>query len=466
MTLRPGMLVGANVRLVRLLGQGGMGSVWVADHETLHTQVAVKFMMSEMTGNAEALARFGREASAAAQIKSPHVVQIFDHGVCAEGMPYIVMELLEGEDLSQRVAREGALPPRAVGNIIAQVCKALGRAHALGIIHRDIKPENIFLSDADGDLLAKVLDFGIAKQTQDTGFSMTTTGAMVGTPYYMSPEQVMSAKSVDARSDLWSLAVVTYHALTGKVPFDAETMGALCVAINSAEFQRPSALRPGISQAIDTWFGTALAREPSARFQSAKEMSLALQRAVGLLEEPAPDLAPSLATPQTLHSADAAAPAVSPAQPPMMPAAAGTLMEASITSSQSGPRRGLAIAVIAGALGLVAVLALVAVLVTRGRAAAESVPAASGTEAQVEGIPAAVETGTPAPTAPSVAPTIEAPAPSASAPDGNETKPPRTSKVGKPPATKVEEKPKPAETKLPATTAPPATTKPKDKYGF
>jgi len=203
MALGPGTLVGSNVRLVRVLGQGGMGSIWVADHLTLQTQVAVKFMTAEVAKNPDGAARFTREASAAAQIKSPHVVQTFDHGLTDEGVPFIVMELLEGEDLSRRIQHDGKMSPEHVAPIVSQVSKALYRAHALGIVHRDIKPENIFLSDVDDELLVKVLDFGIAKRSKEVGFSMTSTGAMVGTPYYMSPEQVMSAKNVDLRSDLW-----------------------------------------------------------------------------------------------------------------------------------------------------------------------------------------------------------------------------------------------------------------------
>src|SRR5262249_30549614 len=203
--------VGANLRLVKLLGEGGMGSVWIADHTTLKTQVAVKFMAQALASSAEAVERFAREASAAARIKSPHVVQVLDHGFTSERIPYIAMELLEGEDLGVRLERLGRIGLSETTTIIAQACKALSRAHSLGIVHRDIKPENIFLTEIDGELVVKILDFGIAKQTQATGLGMTTTGTMVGTPYYMSPEQVVSAKAVDSRSDLWSIGVVAYH---------------------------------------------------------------------------------------------------------------------------------------------------------------------------------------------------------------------------------------------------------------
>ena len=246
MALQQGMTV-ANVRLSKLLGQGGMGSVWIADHLTLHTEVAVKFMAAEIAKDGPAVARFTREATAAAQIKSPHVVQIFDHGVTSDGIPYIVMEKLEGDDLGKRLAQVVALPIPDAIKIVVQVCKALSRAHALGIVHRDIKPENIFLTDSDGETFVKVLDFGIAKKTMETSMVMTSTGAMVGTPYYMSPEQVLGAKGLDGRSDIWSLGVVAYHAITGQLPFTSETLGALCVAIDRCKFAPASGIRQGVT---------------------------------------------------------------------------------------------------------------------------------------------------------------------------------------------------------------------------
>src|SRR5262249_44988052 len=157
-----------------------------------------------------------------AQIKSPHVAQVFDHGVTADGAPYIVMELLDGEDLKQRVRRLGPLPPAEVARIISQAASALGRAHRLGIVHRDIKPDNLVSLDIEGELFVKVLDFGVAKGALGGNLAMTSTGSVVGTPMYMSPEQILSAKHVDFRADLWALSVVAYFALTGHTPFAGE----------------------------------------------------------------------------------------------------------------------------------------------------------------------------------------------------------------------------------------------------
>jgi serine/threonine-protein kinase len=279
--MQPGQHITSTLRLVRLLGKGGMGSVWVADHLALATQVAVKFMSSSFVENHLLVQRFRAEAMAAAQIKSPHVAQVFDHGIMRDGTPYIVMELLEGEDLKRRIRREGLLPLRDVSHIIAQACKALGRAHQLGIVHRDIKPDNIFLCNmGDDETFVKVLDFGIAKLGPDNALGATTTGAMMGTPLYMSPEQLLSAKHVDFRSDLWSLGVVAYHAVTGRVPFSGETVGSLSLAVHTGAFMLPSTIREGVPPVLDAWFARALRREQNERFGSAKELAEALVAAV------------------------------------------------------------------------------------------------------------------------------------------------------------------------------------------
>jgi serine/threonine-protein kinase len=284
MDFAPGIQVTDNVRLVELLGKGGMGSVWVADHLSLRTRVAVKFLSAELVKKDPTMReRFNREAELSAQIKSPHVVQIFDHGVMEDGHPYIVMELLEGETLAQRLERERVLSLTHARHVVVQTAKALSRAHKLGIVHRDIKPDNLFLiNDEDEEIFVKILDFGIAKQTNLPKVSAVTgTGMMVGTPEYMSPEQVLSARSVDFRSDLWALAVVTYHCLTGGVPFSGETLGSLCVAIANGDFVPPSKYRRELPPGIDAWFLRALAKEAPARFDSAKAMASELSQLLG-----------------------------------------------------------------------------------------------------------------------------------------------------------------------------------------
>src|SRR5215472_7612464 len=240
MQLAENTVVAGRFRLIGLIGRGGMGSVWRATHLGLDIPCAVKFIEGEMAQLPEAQARFEREAKAAAQLRSPNVVQILDHGIY-EGTPYIAMELLEGEDFGKCLAREAPLDPARLHTVMNQVCRALSKAHALNIVHRDLKPDNIFLVRDDDREIAKVLDFGIAKNTGSTlGDSNTKTGAMLGTPYYMSPEQAQGTKTVDFRSDLWSLAVICFQALTGKLPFESEALGDLLVKIIVAPIPVPS----------------------------------------------------------------------------------------------------------------------------------------------------------------------------------------------------------------------------------
>jgi hypothetical protein len=275
-------VVANRFRLNRLLGRGGMGSVWHATHLGLDIPCAVKFIEGEFAHMAEAQQRFEREAKAAAQLRSPHVVQILDHGVC-DGTPYIAMELLDGEDLGKRLTRVGRMDTREVTTIITQVCRALSRAHQLGIVHRDLKPDNIFLVRDDDREIAKVLDFGIAKSNATAlDGSNTKTGAMLGTPYYMSPEQAQGIKSVDFRSDLWSLAVIVFQAVTGHLPFESEALGDLLVKIIVQPIPVPSHIAHDVPPGFDAWWNKASQRDPALRHQTAKEFAEALGMVFGL----------------------------------------------------------------------------------------------------------------------------------------------------------------------------------------
>jgi serine/threonine-protein kinase len=293
-TLSPGMQVTPSVRLVEPLGAGGMGAVWLADHTSLKTRVVVKFMLGELGSSASARLRFSREAAAAAQVKSPHVVHMHDHGVTPEGLPFIVMEYLEGHDLAYEIANHGPIAPAKVVAIVSQVAKALGKVHAGGLLHRDIKPDNIFLVASDDDeVFVKLLDFGIAKSHdaahETTLDGQTRTGQVVGTPFYMSPEQVTAQKSIDARSDLWALGVVTFEALTGQRPFDGPSFGALAVKIATGTPPIPSEVMPSLPQKFDAWFARACAREPKDRFATAKELAEALRASFeGVVSLPPP----------------------------------------------------------------------------------------------------------------------------------------------------------------------------------
>ena len=275
-------MVTANVRLERPLGEGAMGAVWVADHLTLKTKVAVKFISAQIAADDPAiLARFTQEASVAAQIKSPHVVQTFDQGLMKDGTPYIVMELLEGESLQKLLERRGWLSLAEAAELITQVARALNRAHEVGVVHRDIKPDNIFVTPTEDGFFCKILDFGIAKQTALPQMGgLTNPGVMVGTPEYMSPEQVLSAKDVDYRADLWGLAITMYYTLTAELPFTAEALGTLCIKLLDGRFTPPTELRPELPAHLDEWFLKAMAQDPADRFDSAREMAQAFAQVV------------------------------------------------------------------------------------------------------------------------------------------------------------------------------------------
>src|SRR5258708_16426308 len=265
MQLAPNVVIAERFKLTRLLGQGGMGSVWLATHLGLDIPCAVKFIAGAVAPIGEAQARFEREAKAAASLRSPHVVQILDHGIF-EGTPYIAMELLDGEEFGKRLHRVGRMSPHEVVKIITEVGRALTKAHAIGIVHRDLKPENIYLVKDDDREIAKVLDFGIAKATGNAiEGSSTKTGAMLGTPYYMSPEQAQGIKAVDHRSDLWSLGVIVFQALTGKLPFESEALGDLLVRIIVAPVPRASDFVPDLGPGFDQWWAEASQPAPNPR---------------------------------------------------------------------------------------------------------------------------------------------------------------------------------------------------------
>ncbi len=281
-------LVASKYQLVRLIGRGGMGSVWEARHVSLGTKVAIKFVEVEEARSEEAKARFQNEARAAATIQSKHAIKVHDHGLLEDGRPYIVMELLLGESLERRIELRRRLPLDETARIVQQVARALQQAHDAGITHRDLKPENIFLEqgESEGDEIAKVLDFGIAK-VRDPAASLslssgTKTGILMGTPFYMSPEQARGLKTVDHRSDLWALGVVVFRCVTGVLPFDGESLGDLLVKICANPIRSPSEVLGTSMPQLDTWMHKALDREPDQRYQSAFEMAEALAMVAGI----------------------------------------------------------------------------------------------------------------------------------------------------------------------------------------
>ncbi len=241
----PGQILLGKYRIERVLGMGGMGVVVAATHVTLEERVAIKFLLPQALSNGEAVTRFLREARAAVRIKSEHVARVTDVGQLENGAPYMIMEYLDGADLGTVGQRRGALPIDEAVEFVLQACEAIAEAHALGIVHRDLKPANLFLvTRADGTPSVKVLDFGISKVTgmssSGADLAMTKTTTVMGSPLYMSPEQMASSRDVDARTDIWALGAILYELLTGTVPFQADTITQLCAMILQ---QQPPPLR-------------------------------------------------------------------------------------------------------------------------------------------------------------------------------------------------------------------------------
>jgi serine/threonine-protein kinase len=281
-----GRILSERYRLVRPVGQGSQASVWIADHLALNTFVAVKLIDPELGKKEDARERFRREATAAAQLRSAHVVQILDHGIDGDD-PFIVMELLEGEDLFERLDKRHRLSLRETSKILTQVARALARAHAAGIVHRDLKPENVFLCANEDDEIVKVLDFGVAKISDPAKITMQRTGVgtLIGTPHYMSPEQVKGIVEVDFRTDLWALGIIAFQCVTGELPFDSEGVGDLLIRITVGEAPIPSNVYASIPASFDAWFARACHRDPARRFDSAREAAEALAKLVAGLPE-------------------------------------------------------------------------------------------------------------------------------------------------------------------------------------
>lgn len=279
----PGATISGRFRIEHLLGRGAMGAVWLARHLTLDVDVAVKFIDAAFRHEKDHRSRFVLEAKSAARINSPHVVSVLDFGEDG-GRLYIAMEYLVGEDVGTWLERGNRLSLDVTARIVAHACRGLGKAHALGIAHRDIKPENLFLcgdSDEEGFVL-KILDFGVAKSIQRTPTaSGTTAGQLIGSPAYMSPEQARGLPEIDGRSDLFSLAVVAYHCLAGTLPFSGESVPELLFGIIGADPEPISRRVPGLPRALDAWFVQALDKDPSKRFQTAKDMAQAFYIAIG-----------------------------------------------------------------------------------------------------------------------------------------------------------------------------------------
>ncbi|MDD9938957.1 MAG: serine/threonine-protein kinase [Myxococcales bacterium] len=285
-----GEVVGGRYRLERHIGSGGMANVWQACDQTLDRPVAVKFLYAhDPEVRARLSTAFTREARIAAAVRHRYVVNILDFGTHGDQTPYMVMELLEGETLGSLIERRGSLPLPIVLDLVAHILEGLIAVHDAGIVHRDLKPENVFIVHERTRAIPKLLDFGISRSVDPQGgrrSALTThDGQLLGTPHYMSPEQAAGEGDVDARADLYSLGVITYEALTGALPYDAEGVGALIVQIIQGEHPKVTAIKPELGDAVAEFVARAMVKDREGRFRDAVEMHAALievtERALG-----------------------------------------------------------------------------------------------------------------------------------------------------------------------------------------
>lgn len=286
--IREGDLIARKYRVDRRLGGGGMGVVLAARHVELEQPVAIKLMHSELAQNLDAVARFIREGQAAVRLRSAHVARVLDVGRCESGAPYLVMEYLDGEDLAACIQRRGPLPLTLAVQYLLQACEAVAEAHSVGIVHRDLKPANLFLTkDAYGNDTIKVLDFGISKMSQDplaagdSRASATATSVVMGSPLFMPPEQMRSARCADARSDIWALGTILYELVTAQHAWFGETMSEVFVRVASDPAPIAREIRPELPSAVDAIIGRCLQKDPSQRFQSIVALAQPLAALVG-----------------------------------------------------------------------------------------------------------------------------------------------------------------------------------------
>ncbi|HET9933282.1 MAG TPA: serine/threonine-protein kinase [Polyangiaceae bacterium] len=282
-----GQIVAGKYRLIEPLARGAMGTIWRAEHVLLNSLVALKLIDDSAPFGSVAQLRFLREARTAARLRGAHVVELLDYGLDGE-RAYLVMELLAGESLRERLVRRGSLSKRETARIVTQLARALERARRFSIVHRDLSPSNVFLERADASISVKLLDFGIAKWLSESDAfapNLTVSGAILGTPSYMSPEQLEASSSLDWRADIWALGVIAFECLLGHVPFRGDTFPALVVAICSRPLPVPSELGR-VPAAFDAWFAKACARSPKERFGSASEAALELRRSLGCAGRP------------------------------------------------------------------------------------------------------------------------------------------------------------------------------------
>ncbi len=417
-----GDVLAGKYRIERVLGQGGMGVVVAAMHLQLNQRVAIKLLLEGAT--AEIVERFQREARAAVRLKCQHVARVIDVGELPNGAPFMVMEYLDGNDLSQIVRGSGALSVPDAVLYLLHACEAIGEAHSIGIIHRDLKPANLFLTRAaDGSSTVKVLDFGISKTAEaegaeGAGMSLTKTTAVLGSPLYMSPEQMKSARSADARSDIWSLGAIVYELLTGGVPFNATTFTELVLMVNMESPRSIATVRTDVPPGLEAAVLKCLEKKPENRYANVAELAFAIAP-----YGPPQALASADRVARTLEAVGLAStgPRSLRASAPE-PATAGSIT--ALSSSAPAPIEAQGRGRIVPILGAVAAIAVGAVAAFVVMTRHPQAPAAAD-----PGRPVAIETAPVAPIVPPSAVAVVAPAvtPSAAAPPPSTTTAPTAS---------------------------------------
>ncbi len=278
--VKEGDVLAGKYRVERVLGEGGMGVVVAAWHIELEQRVALKFLLPEIAERGDAAERFRREARAAVKIKSEHVARVIDVGTMDDGVPYMVMEYLDGHDLASELRERRTLDVTEAVDIVLQACEAVAEAHASGIVHRDLKPANLYLAlRADGSRVVKVLDFGISKSIAGGSLgdlSLTRTSSMIGSPLYMSPEQMRSARDVDSRADIWSLGVILFELLTGRPPYLGDNVPQLCASLLNDSPPPLSDYRNDVPKDLERCLLKCLEKERTQRWPSVAELAHAL----------------------------------------------------------------------------------------------------------------------------------------------------------------------------------------------
>ena len=278
MGVRVGDVLAGKYQVEGILGAGGMGVVVSARHLQLDERVALKFLRPDAVADEEAMTRLAREAKAAVKIKSEHVARVIDVGTLETGAPYIVMEFLEGCDLAAWLRQKGPLPIDQAVEFVLQACEAIAEAHSLGIIHRDLKPANLFVTRRnDGVVSIKVLDFGISKYVNAGDMAGTQTSAIMGSPYYMSPEQMRSSRDVDPTSDIWALGIILYELLAGKTPFMAETFPEVCVRVATEPPASLRPVRPDVPPGLEATITKCLKKDRRSRFRDVADLAFSLR---------------------------------------------------------------------------------------------------------------------------------------------------------------------------------------------